>query len=121
MALESIVPVKEKYDESLKRRFYVGGRKQQGTIEKDKSTSPTIALDSVFITMAIKAAEGRDVAGVDLPGAYLSTENDHEEEVLMVLQGQLIELMVLTGIFFLWFAHYMKWTLMGPSRFPLDN
>ena len=56
--------VKEKDDESLKRRFCADGQGQQGTI---------------------KATEGMDIAVVDLPGAYLSADMDDKEEVLMVL------------------------------------
>ena len=58
MALESIMTVKEKRDESLKGRFCADSRKQRGTMEKDESTSPTVAMDSVFITAAMEAAEG---------------------------------------------------------------
>ena len=43
----------------------------------------------------IEAVEGRDAAIVDLPDAYLSTEMDNEEEVLMVLRGPLVNLMAL--------------------------
>ena len=89
--------VKEKRDESLKGRFCTDGRKQRGTMEKDESALPTVAMDSVFITASMEAAEHRDVAVVDLPGAYLSADMDDEEEVLMVLRGPLAELMALTA------------------------
>ena len=54
-------------------------------MEKDESASPTVGLDSVFITATIEAAEGKDVAVVDVPGAYLSADMDGNKEVLMVL------------------------------------
>ena len=55
-------------------------------MEKDESASPTVGIDSVLVTTAIKAAKGRDVATVDLSSAYLSADmNNDEEEVHMVL------------------------------------
>ena len=45
-----------------------------------------------MITSAIEAHEERDVAVIDLPGAYLHAMSD--EEVLMLLKGPLAELMV---------------------------
>ena len=65
-------------------------------MDNDESASPTIGLDSVFITATTKAAEEGDVAVVDLPGAYLSTDMDNEEEVPMVLRAPLADLMALT-------------------------
>ena len=37
---------------------------------------PTVATDSFFITAAVGAHEGRDVATFDIPGVYLHTETD---------------------------------------------
>ena len=48
--------------------------------------------DSVFITGAIDAFEGRETAKCDLPGAFLHTVTD--EKVIMVLRGELCDLMV---------------------------
>ena len=89
--------VKEKQDESLKGRFCMDRCKPRGTMEKDKSASPTVAMDSVFITATIEAAENHNVVVVDLPNAYLSADMEHEEEVLVVLRGPLAELMALTA------------------------
>jgi hypothetical protein len=51
-----------------------------------------VATDSVFITSAIEAHEGREVITMDIPGAFLHAETD--EEIHMLLRGQLAELMV---------------------------
>jgi hypothetical protein len=56
---------------------------------------PTVSLESVLITSTIEAYEGREVAVVDIPGAYLSADMD--EEVIMLLRGMLAELMVKTA------------------------
>ena len=97
MALKSIMIVKEKHDKSSKGQFCADDRKQQVTMEKDEPVSPTIGLDSVFITTTFKSAEGREVAIVDLPCAYLSADMVDKEEALMVLQGPLADLMARTS------------------------
>ena len=51
-----------------------------------------LITDSVMITVAIAAKERRDVMMLDLPGAYLHTNND--EETIMLLKGKLAELLV---------------------------
>lgn len=48
--------------------------------------------DSVMITSAIDAHEERYVVTMDIPGAFLHADQD--EEVIMLLRGQLAELMV---------------------------
>ena len=44
------------------------------------------------MTSVINAHEKRDVAIVDIPGAFLNTKND--EEIVMCLRGKPVELMV---------------------------
>ena len=96
-ALEPIMHVKHKRDDSKKARLCAGGRKQRLTMRKDETTSPTVYTDSVFITAAIEASENRRTAVVDLPGTYLSDNMDDEEEVLMVMRGDLAEMMALAA------------------------
>jgi hypothetical protein len=94
-ALESLVFLKEKIDGSIKGRACVDGRKQREGSTKSDATSPTVALESVLITETIDAFEKREVAIVDVPGAYLTADMD--EEVFMCLRGRLAELMVNTA------------------------
>ena len=62
-------------------------------MRKEETTSPTVCTDSVFITATIKAAENRCTVVVDLTGAHLSADMGDEEEVLIVMQGDLAEMM----------------------------
>ena len=48
----------------------------------------------MIITSTIESHEGRDVAVIDLPNAFLNAENN--EQTLMLLKGKLAELMVQT-------------------------
>ena len=56
------------------------------------TSSPTVANESVFITSVIAAHEKRFVRCYDVPGEFFHTESD--ENVLMVLRGELVEMMV---------------------------
>ena len=42
-----------------------------------------MSLESIMITSSIEAYEGRDLATIDIPGAYLRTDSD--EEFIMIL------------------------------------
>ncbi len=56
---------------------------------------PTVALESIFITVAIDAKEHWKVVTIDIPGAFLHTNN--EDCVIMKMVGTLAELMVKTN------------------------
>jgi hypothetical protein len=61
--------------------------------KKEDATSPTVHNESVFITAAIDANEGRDVMILDIPGAFLHALT--KDEIIMLLRGPLAETMVL--------------------------
>ncbi len=54
--------------------------------------SPTVSTESLFITSAIAASEKRKVKCYDILGAFMNTDVD--EDVLMVLKGELAEMMI---------------------------
>ena len=91
-ALESLIFLTKKRCGRIKARACANGSKQRSYIPKENAISPTVATDSVFITSAIEAHEGREVITMDIPGAFLHAETD--EEIHMLLRGQLAELMV---------------------------
>jgi hypothetical protein len=51
-----------------------------------------VAIESVLLTCAIDALERRDIATVDIPGAFMQADMD--EVVHMKLEGQMAELLV---------------------------
>jgi len=94
-ALSSLIFLKEKSNGDIKGRACADGRKQRATMTKEESTSPTVRIESVFLTSVIEANENRDVAAVDIRGAFLHTPQDpNDDTVHMVLKGELCELMV---------------------------
>ena len=54
-----------------------------------------MSLEAVLITAVVDAYEHRDVAIVDIPGAYLISDMD--EEVHLCLRGRIAEMMVKTA------------------------
>eukprot|EP00956_Cyclotella_meneghiniana_P042119 scaffold248363_cov77-Cyclotella_meneghiniana.AAC.2 len=90
-ALSSLIFLKEKHTGEIKGRICVNGAPQRKYIRKEDAASPTVATDSTMMTGAINAHEKRDVATLDIPGAFLNTLTD--ELIIMVLKGKLCELM----------------------------
>ena len=62
-------------------------------MEPKDATSLTVSTEAVMLTATIDTLEGRDVAVVDIPGAYLSADMDDEEHV--VFRGTLVEMMLM--------------------------
>ena len=80
--------IKPKYKASrelikVKSRLVAGGHKQDVTIFKNQSSTPTAATASVFLIASIAHYEKRSVATVDFPGAYLNARmpKDKTDEV----------------------------------------
>jgi hypothetical protein len=94
--IRSSLFLKEKHDangkfEKLKARLVAGGDMQDRSVYTDVS-SPTVALQAVFMIAGIAADEGRTVATMDIGGAYLNATM--VEEVLMSLNKTVSELLV---------------------------
>ena len=84
--------LKEKRDRLIKGRGVADWRKQQKKIEPKDARSPTVSMEAVILTATIDALEVRDVAVVDIPGAYLSAYMD--DEVHLVFIGTLAEMIM---------------------------
>ena len=69
---------------------------KNGKIEPKDVTSPAVSIEAVMITETIDALEGRDVAVVGTPGAYLSADMD--DEVHVAFRGTLAEMMVMADL-----------------------
>ena len=96
-ALEAIMTVKHKREDTIKGCMCADGRKRRGTMHKEETASSTVSTESVFITAALESMERRRTCAVDLPGAYFSADMDDEEEVLMVLCDNFVECMALAA------------------------
>ena len=72
-ALECHIFLEEKRDLDIKGRIVAGGNKQREYTDKKEASSLASHSDAVFITAAIEASEGRDVAIADLRNAHRQT------------------------------------------------
>ena len=70
----------------------MNGAPQRAYIRKEDAYSPTVENESVFITLVIADHKKHFVRCYNVPGAFIHTESD--ENVLMVLRGELAEIMV---------------------------
>ena len=90
-ALGYLMLLKQKRTGQKKRRGCADGRKQCLHTPKDDASSHTVATESVLLCCVIDAKERRDIATVDIPGAFM--QGDQDETVHMRLEGTLAELL----------------------------
>jgi len=91
-ALSLLLFLKEKQTGKVKGCACINGAPQHDYITKEEAVSPTVSTESMFITAAIAAKERRKVRCYDIPSAFVNTDVD--EDVLMVLRGELADMMV---------------------------
>jgi hypothetical protein len=91
-ALSSLLFLKEKRTGKVKGWACINGAPQQAYFPKEEAALPTVSTESTFITAAIAASKRRKVRCYDIPSAFVNTVVD--EDVLMVLKGELADMMV---------------------------
>ena len=95
MILESHLFLKEKRTGEIKGRTVAGGNKQRDCISKEDASSPTVATESVLLTCIVDAEEGRDVAVVDIPNAFIQTRVQDEKDMAYIrIRGVLVDVLV---------------------------
>ena len=57
--------------------------KAKRRINKFEVTSPTAVTNLVLITAEINVKEGRDMAGINAPGEFLTADMDEEIKVIL--------------------------------------
>ena len=88
-ALAYLMFLKMKTSGEIKARGCADGRPHRVYKSKQETSSPTAAIESIFITSAMATKEGRDVATVDIPWTFLQTEAS--DETFIKLQGAIVE------------------------------
>ena len=71
--LQSHTFMVQKQAGEIKARMVAGGNTQRGHVTKEESSSPTVSTKAVLLTLIVDALEGRDVAIVDIPNAFIQT------------------------------------------------
>ena len=61
-----------------------GGNKQRDYISEEEARSPTEATESVLLIWIIDAKEESNVAGIDIPNAFIQTRIDNEKDMAII-------------------------------------
>ena len=91
-ALQYLMFLKEKRSGKIKGRGCADGRKQRLYKGKDETSSPTVFIESLFLSSMIDAHEHRKVMTLDIPGAFMQTDID--ETIHIRLDGPLADLLI---------------------------
>jgi hypothetical protein len=76
----------------IKARRCADGRKQREATNKADASAPTVSIEGVMLSATIDAMEGRDVATVDVSGAFMQADID--EVVHVKFEGERAEMLV---------------------------
>ena len=90
-ALNYLMYLKQKRCGRIKACGCADGRKQRVYKGKDETSSPTVSTEALFLSCIVDAQEGRWVATVDIPGAFMHSEMD--EVLHLRLDGPMAELL----------------------------
>ena len=84
----------EKHDGRVCTQAVADGSKERTLpgYKKEDGASLTVATNSIMITATNKTYERRNVATIEILGAFLHTHND--KETIMLLKGRFAEIMV---------------------------
>ena len=91
-ALPYLMFLKKKHTGQIKGRGCADGRKQRIYMQKDDTSSPTVAIESLFMSATLDAFERGDVATVDIPGAFMQAYM--VGNVHMKLEGKIADLLM---------------------------
>jgi hypothetical protein len=91
-ALAYLMFLKRKRCGKIKGRGCADDRKQLAYTAREDAASPTVATESVFLITVIDALEGRDIAVIDVPGAFMQADMD--ELVHVCFTGKMVDLLL---------------------------
>jgi hypothetical protein len=92
-ALASLMFLKWKRCGKVMGRGCADGWKQRRYTDRADAASPIVATEAVFLMAFIDAIENRDVAVVDIPGAFMQVDLD-DETIHVRLTGKMVELLL---------------------------
>jgi hypothetical protein len=94
-AMESLIFLNEKRDETVKARFCANGSTQRAYIPREEASSPTAASEAIIITGVIDAKQKRDVMTADIPNAFVQTDIALDgDKIIMKIRGQLVDILL---------------------------
>jgi hypothetical protein len=94
-AVESLIFLTEKRDETIKARVCANGSTQRAYIARGEASSPTAASEAILITGVIDAKQNRDVMTLDIPNAFVQTGISlNGDTIIMKIRGQLVDILL---------------------------
>jgi hypothetical protein len=79
----------------IKGRTVAGEKKQRDYIFKEDASSPTVATEEVLLSCIIDAEDGRDVAVVGIPNAFIQTRVENKKDMAFIkIRGVLVDILV---------------------------
>jgi hypothetical protein len=91
-ALAYLMFLKRKRCGKIKGRGCADGQKQRAYTAREDAASPTVATESIFLMVVIDALEGRDVAIIDIPGAFMQVDID--KQVHIRFTGKMVDMLL---------------------------
>ena len=86
--------MQKKHTKELKARMVAGGNQQCGYIDKQDASSPTVTTESVLLSCITDAREGRDVAIIDIPNAFVQTIiEDEKDKFIVQMHGEVVDIL----------------------------
>jgi hypothetical protein len=87
-----------KWDRSVKGRMVYNGKPTREWLSRKDVASPTAVLESIMITVVIKAIEERDIMMGNIPNAFIQAllpkKAPGEDRVVMKITGVLVNMLV---------------------------
>ena len=129
-ALNYLIFLTQKKTGIIKGRGYADRRKQKAYIKKEDSAAPTVALAALFQSCIQDSTEHQFVVTVDIPGAFLQTDQPEDDEGIIRFDGPMVEVLVKINpaiykdkiqIFrYLWYSTGSISILVRPTRKPKE-
>src|SRR5210317_2447346 len=95
--VEALMFLCEKCDGTVKGRMVYNRKPMRNWLDKEETTSPMVALESVFLTSIIDIKEQHDTMSNDVPNAFIQAEipqEDGDMKIIMKITGVLVDLLL---------------------------
>ena len=96
-AQEGLMLLTRKKSGDVKGRLAYNGKPTREWIQDEDKSSPTVLTESLFVTCAIDAYEGRNLMSMDIPNAFIQVsipEREKGDRIIMKIRGRLVDWLV---------------------------
>ena len=85
--------IKEEENGDIEGRTCANGKMQERYLNKDKTSSPTVAVESLFISLCIDSHKRIDMTILDVHGAYLNEYMPKDNNLLIMFDSKFVDKM----------------------------